>query len=309
VAEGEPQQYRSVIDRLLAHAAAAPERIAFTFVREDGRDESVTSGELVARIDLLAGVLAREAAPGERALLLYQPGLAGALASGRTRLLCSDGGGSEPALLPTVDPHALAFIQYTSGSTRTPRGVEVSHANLAANVAAIEAAFGFDAASVMVSWLPPSHDMGLVGSIVAPAAVGFRSVLMAPATFLRQPQRWLAAISAYRATCAGAPDFAWDLCVRRSSAADKAGLDLSCLQVAYNGAERGTRRYRAPAVCRVWRLRSAARRDPPMLRLGRAHAAGHRRSARRAAAHDRREPVAARSGPGARCDARRSRCA
>jgi acyl-CoA synthetase (AMP-forming)/AMP-acid ligase II len=168
------------------------------------------------------------------------PSLAGVMEDGRTRLLCSDvviDNAGAPSSPPVIEPHSLAFIQYTSGSTRAPRGVEVSHANLAANVAMIQAAFGFDAASVMVSWLPPFHDMGLVGSIVAPAAVGFRSVLMAPATFLRQPQRWLAAISTYRATCAGGPDFAWDLCVRRTTDADRAGLDLSHLAVAYNGAE------------------------------------------------------------------------
>ncbi len=297
MAEGE-QQYATVVDRLLGQAGAAPERIAFTFVRDDGSDDSLTTGELVSRVEALAGMLAGEARPGERALLLYPPGLAfvvaffaclraglvavpaplprrqagegalrallldadpalalstrdalpalaGVMEDGRTRLLCSDaacdsvGGaaGVDTSPLPIVTPHSLAFIQYTSGSTRAPRGVEVTHANLAANVAMIQAAFGFDAASVMVSWLPPFHDMGLVGSIVAPAAVGFRSVLMAPATFLRQPQRWLAAISAYRATCAGGPDFAWDLCVRRTTHADKAGLDLSHLAVAYNGAE------------------------------------------------------------------------
>jgi len=294
VAESEPLGAAFVLRQLERHARTAPERIAFTFLREDGREESLSNGELAARVDALAGQLAREAAPGERALLLYPPGLAFVTAffaclraglvavpaplprrnegerhlrallvdadpalalamreaapglafvmdGGRTRLLCTDapqGYSPQPqAQLPLLAPDALAFIQYTSGSTMAPRGVEVGHASLAANVAMIRAAFGFDADSVMVSWLPPFHDMGLVGSIVTPVSVGFRSVLMAPATFLRQPQRWLEAIHAYRATCAGAPDFAWDLCARRATQEDKARLDLSCLTVAYNGAE------------------------------------------------------------------------
>jgi len=290
VAEREPLQAAFVLRQLERHARIAPERIAFTFVREDGREESLRNGELAARVDALAGLLAREAAPGERALLLYPPGLtfvtaffaclraglvavpaplprrhggaahlrallvdadpalalamreaapilAAAMDGGRTRLLCTDPAEGRPAPLPTVAGDALAFIQYTSGSTMAPRGVEVGHASLAANVAMIRAAFGFDADSVMVSWLPPFHDMGLVGSIVTPVSVGFRSVLMAPATFLRQPLRWIEAIHAYRATCAGAPDFAWDLCARRLTPEDKARLDLSSLTVAYNGAE------------------------------------------------------------------------
>ncbi|WP_229493589.1 AMP-binding protein [Massilia arenae] len=290
MAESEPLQAAFVLRQLERHARTAPERTAFTFLREDGREESLSNGELAARVDVLAGQLAREAAPGERALLLYPPGLAFVIAffaclraglvavpaplprrnegerhlrallvdadpalalalreaaaglafvmdGGRTRLLCTDGLQGVPAPLPMVAPDALAFIQYTSGSTTAPRGVEVGHASLAANVAMIRAAFGFDADSVMVSWLPPFHDMGLVGSIVTPVSVGFRSVLMAPATFLRQPQRWLEAIHTYRATCAGAPDFAWDLCARRATPEDKARLDLSCLTVAYNGAE------------------------------------------------------------------------
>jgi len=291
-APDSPPHLQSIIAQMLAHAGATPERIAFTFVREDGRAESLTCGALAARSQALAAALAALAAPGQRALLLFAPGLDfvlvffACLRAGLTAVPAPlprrHGGqahlrallqGADPALVlatsdsaallepmlagasarliytDTVQPGAhgaalplpaledLAFVQYTSGSTAAPRGVEVSHANLAANVDMIRAAFGFNADSVMASWLPPFHDMGLVGSIVAPAALGFASVLMAPATFLRHPQRWLQAIVDYGATCAGAPDFAWDLCARRLTATDKAGLDLSRLQVAYNGAE------------------------------------------------------------------------
>jgi acyl-CoA synthetase (AMP-forming)/AMP-acid ligase II/alkylation response protein AidB-like acyl-CoA dehydrogenase/acyl carrier protein len=142
-----------------------------------------------------------------------------------------------PAILEPADPAATAFLQYTSGSTAHPKGVEVTHANIAANLESIRHAFGFAPGSVMVSWLPLFHDMGLVGSVLAPAAVGFHCVLMAPATFLKHPLRWLQAISDYRGTCAGAPNFGWDYCVRHVSDAEKAGLDLSSLAVAYNGSE------------------------------------------------------------------------
>lgn len=139
--------------------------------------------------------------------------------------------------LALPDAGALAFLQYTSGSTAQPKGVEITHANLAANVAAIGQAFGFGPQAVMVSWLPPFHDMGLVGSIAAPLALGFRSVLMSPGAFLRRPALWLETVTRYRATCSGAPNFAWDLCVRRIAPEATAQFDLSCLEVLYNGAE------------------------------------------------------------------------
>ncbi|MGJ9417509.1 AMP-binding protein [Massilia sp. CMS3.1] len=139
--------------------------------------------------------------------------------------------------LPAQAGDSVAFLQYTSGSTGQPKGVEVTHANIGANVAAIGSAFGFSPDTVMVSWLPPFHDMGLIGSIAAPLVLGFRSVLMAPGAFLRRPSAWLEAVTRYRATCSGGPNFAWDLCLRRVGSAQKAGLDLSSLEVLYNGAE------------------------------------------------------------------------
>ena len=143
--------------------------------------------------------------------------------------------GARPPSLPAGA--ALAFLQYTSGSTAQPKGVEITHANMAANIAAIGQAFGFGPDTVMVSWLPPFHDMGLIGSVAAPLALGFRSVLMAPGAFLRRPALWLEAVTRYRATCTGAPNFAWDLCVRRVGAEQAAQLDLSSVEVLYSGAE------------------------------------------------------------------------
>jgi acyl-CoA synthetase (AMP-forming)/AMP-acid ligase II len=90
---------------------------------------------------------------------------------------------------------------------------------------------------VMVSWLPLFHDMGLIGSIVAPMMVGFRAVLMAPGAFLKNPAMWLEAITRYRGTCAGAPNFGWDYCAKKIGLEAKARFDLSSLRVAYNGSE------------------------------------------------------------------------
>jgi acyl-CoA synthetase (AMP-forming)/AMP-acid ligase II/alkylation response protein AidB-like acyl-CoA dehydrogenase/acyl carrier protein len=147
-------------------------------------------------------------------------------------LLCGD-----PVALPPIEPGMTAFLQYTSGSTSLPKGVEITHQNIASNAVAIRDGFGFSPATVMVSWLPLFHDMGLIGSVVAPLHVGFHCVLMAPAAFLKNPVMWLAAISTWRGTCAGAPDFGWDYCTRKISEAQKAHLDLSSLVLAYNGAE------------------------------------------------------------------------
>ncbi len=138
-----------------------------------------------------------------------------------------------------VDPraHPLAFLQYTSGSTGNPKGVMVGHDNLLHNSAAIATKLGFDSDCVSVSWLPPYHDMGLIGGILQPLYTGFRSVLMAPAVFLHNPYRWLAAISRYRATSSPAPDFAYAECVRRISEQQRAELDLSSWKHALVGAE------------------------------------------------------------------------
>ena len=137
--------------------------------------------------------------------------------------------------LPEIGPETLAFLQYTSGSTGSPKGVRVSHGNLLHNEEMIRHAFGMDAASVVVGWLPLYHDMGLIGNVLQPLYVGGRCVLMSPMAFLQRPLRWLEAIARYRGTTSGGPNFAYDLCVDR---VDEAGdLDLSSWTVAFNGAE------------------------------------------------------------------------
>ncbi|MEO6192910.1 MAG: AMP-binding protein, partial [Thermoanaerobaculia bacterium] len=127
--------------------------------------------------------------------------------------------------------------QYTSGSTAAPKGVMVSHGNLLHNERMIGAAFGMDEESVVVGWLPLYHDMGLIGNVLQPLHAGGRCVLMSPVSFLQRPMRWLEAISRYRGTVGGGPNFAYELCARKASPEALAGLDLSSWQVAYNGAE------------------------------------------------------------------------
>ena len=136
-----------------------------------------------------------------------------------------------------VGPDALALIQYTSGSTSTPRGVMLSHRNLLFNLEQIRERFEHTSDSRGVIWLPPYHDMGLIGGILQPVYAGFPCVLMSPAAFMQRPVRWLNAISRYGATTSGGPNFAFDLCVRKVSAEDRERLDLRSWRVAFNGAE------------------------------------------------------------------------
>lgn len=138
---------------------------------------------------------------------------------------------------PQLTPSSLAFLQYTSGSTGDPKGVMVSHGNLMANQAAIQQSFEHSHDSVVVGWLPLYHDMGLIGNILQPLYLGTHAILMSPMAFLEQPIRWLKAISVYQATTSGGPNFAYDLCVRKISPAQKRDLDLSCWRLAFNGSE------------------------------------------------------------------------
>lgn len=291
----------TLVGLLRRRAGERPDQRAYTFLL-DGEDEeaAVTHVELDTRARAIAAQLLACTAPGERALLLYPPGLDfvaafwGCLYAGviavpalppdplrldrtlpRLRAIIHDAGplvilttaqiaGLGRALLsqesahtvrhwiasdtlpghiaeswrqPPLTADSLAFLQYTSGSTAAPRGVMVTHGNLLHNLAIIHAGFRHTPQSLAVIWLPPYHDMGLIGGILQPPFGGFPVVLMSPFAFLQRPMRWLRAVSRYRATTSGGPNFAYDLCVRKITPAELATLDLSAWQVAFNGAE------------------------------------------------------------------------
>ncbi|MGD8570760.1 MAG: AMP-binding protein, partial [Gammaproteobacteria bacterium] len=134
-------------------------------------------------------------------------------------------------------PDDIAFIQYTSGSTGTPKGVVLTHRNLLANIRAMGQTVGASSKDVFVSWLPLYHDMGLIGAWLGSQYFGARLVLMSPLSFLAKPQRWLWAIHHYGGTLSAAPNFGYELCLRRVADDDLKGLDLSRLRAAFNGAE------------------------------------------------------------------------
>jgi 1-acyl-sn-glycerol-3-phosphate acyltransferase len=131
----------------------------------------------------------------------------------------------------------VALLQYTSGSTGDPKGVTLTHANLLANIRALGEAMEVRPGDVGVSWLPLYHDMGLIGAWLAPLCFGIPVVVMSPLEFLTRPERWLWAIHRHRATLSAAPNFAYELCVRKTHQRDLEGLDLSSWRAALNGAE------------------------------------------------------------------------
>src|SRR6185369_1106234 len=298
---GPRMTYQTLVDVLRERARDRSADRAFTFL-DDGEAEgdALTYGELDAKARSIAAALASHGLiPGERALLLYPPGLEfisaffGCLYAGiiavpayppqpsqvaRTLprllsiledadvaiVLCdasvSRAGKGMSAQAPALvnipwlstdrlgiadaddwtasrlPPDHLAFLQYTSGSTASPRGVMVSHANLLHNLAYARHQGGNGPGTVSVSWLPVIHDMGLIEGVLQPIFAGYPAHLMAPASFLQRPARWLRAITRYRATNSGAPNFAYDLCVRKVSDDQLVELDLSSWRVAYNGA-------------------------------------------------------------------------
>jgi len=138
---------------------------------------------------------------------------------------------------PAVTANTVALLQYTSGSTADPKGVVISHGNLVHNSAYINRVFALIRDSVTVTWLPAFHDMGLTNGIIQPLYKGRPCYLMPPVSFLMRPIRWLQAISHYKATVSGGPNFAYDLCTRRITPEQRKTLDLSSWDVAYNGAE------------------------------------------------------------------------
>ena len=175
---------------------------------------------------------------------------------------------SAPVWLTADDP---ALIQYTSGSTGEPKGVLLSHANLLANIRAVCQGLDIRPDDVAVSWLPLYHDMGLIGAWLGTLYFGTPVAILSPLAFLARPARWLWTLHAHRGTMSPAPNFAFDLCVRKVTDQDIEGLDLSCVRALLNGSEavmpetieRFTRRFapygfRPDAMCPVYGLAECA---------------------------------------------------
>ncbi|MGN6256105.1 MAG: fatty acyl-AMP ligase [Solirubrobacterales bacterium] len=173
----------------------------------------------------------------------------------KTRWLTADTSPSsaDTSVISNPSPADVAFLQYTSGSTADPRGVRLTHGNLLDNSRFIATGFGIDPeVSLGFNWIPPFHDMGLIGAILQPVYFGgfhtdeairgrdpnrAASVLISPLAVVKRPIRWLQGIDHYKATTSGGPNFSYDMCVDRIAAEDCEGLDLSSWEVAFNGAE------------------------------------------------------------------------
>ena len=138
---------------------------------------------------------------------------------------------------PDIHSYTLAFLQYTSGSTSTPKGVMVSHGNVLHNLEDIKQRSEVTPKTVSVTWLPSFHDMGLIEGLLQPLYTGYRVIFMPPVSFLQKTLRWLETISRYQATHSGGPNFAYDLCARKITPQQRETLDLSHWHLAYSGAE------------------------------------------------------------------------
>ena len=145
---------------------------------------------------------------------------------------------------PPASERDIAYLQYTSGSTRDPKGVILTHANLVANLEVCRELMDMTPESVNVSWCPLTHDMGLIMGALPSIHLGMTSVLMPPSAFIRRPVTWMQAIATYRGTHGYSPNFGYDLCVDRTTEEIRAGLDLSSARVLINGAEPVRRRTR-----------------------------------------------------------------
>jgi fatty-acyl-CoA synthase len=198
--------------------------LAGGILRAAGAKAVLTTGRLAPRFDAL-----RASCPSLHVVLSHDDlGMPGGAASART---------ATSSAAPGLDD--IAFIQFTSGSSSSPKGVALTHANLSANIEAINGPSGLAATSddCALSWLPLYHDMGLVGMALGPLYAGRPAVLMTPHAFVKRPADWLKAISRYGATVSFAPNFAYDLVVRRVTDRDLVGLDLSRWRIAGCGAE------------------------------------------------------------------------
>ena len=202
-----------------------------------------------ARLEISLPIIRRIAADADAAAVLLNSSLYNSLNNrnliktefGNMKLLVTDNIETkqlaEKWQQPDINSNDIAFLQYTSGSTATPKGVMISHNNLISNLALIEKSFGVTKEDYGIFWLPPYHDMGLIGGILQPIYSGATFTLMPHLLFLQRPIRWLQAISRFKATISGGPNFAYDLCIKKIRPEQRGQIDLSSWRVAFNGAE------------------------------------------------------------------------
>jgi acyl-CoA synthetase (AMP-forming)/AMP-acid ligase II len=187
----------------------------------------------IARDAMPSGVLTSAASDS------VLPGPAAALPEiSRPHVMTTDGLPGEDEWQPSAaGRESVALLQYASGLTSVPRGVAVTHRNLMSNSEAIFRLFGHCRESRAVCWLPPYDSMGLISGIIQPLYGGFPVTLMTPADFLSRPVRWLEEIARVQATTSGGPNFAYDLCLQKTTEEERSQLDLSSWLVAFNGSE------------------------------------------------------------------------
>lgn len=289
--------FSTMIDVLRFRAADQPESLAYVFLSNDGAEQGISFSELDRRARSIAAKLQHRHDIGNRALLLYPPGIEyiqtffGCLYAGvlpipayppranrhlaRLQSIVEDAQaelvliagniyssvqtrfGDSPlfsslnwTVLDEEDKSAdwkdrnftsgdLAYLQYTSGSTSHPKGVVLTHGNVIDNVSLICKYLGHDQGKETrgVFWLPPYHDMGLVGGILEPLYAGYPSYLISPVDFVQEPFRWLQAVTRYKATHTGGPNFAFELCVNKISPEQREQLDVTSLLTLFSGAE------------------------------------------------------------------------
>lgn len=287
----------SIVDLLRRRSEDSPDKRSYTFLGGGQEFETLTFSQLNLRAQAIGARLQQLGAKGERALLLYPPGMEyisafyGCVAAGAVAvpaypprmnrnlerleailedarpkvvlttdavfqqmrgrfdespqlkqldwILSNQVPGSEASswVDPQVRKDNLCFLQYTSASTSKPKGVMVSHGNILHNQTLQKAAVQHGPDTIMVSWLPLFHDMGLISVVLASLYNGVPCYLMSPVDFLKRPQTWLEAITRYRGTFSGAPDFGYQLCMERISPQEREALDLSSWRVAFNGSE------------------------------------------------------------------------
>ena len=190
-------------------------------------------GRILANAGVVMLITFAEAKPVARLLRLQVEGLRAVVSAAEL--------GATPApatgISSAMQGQDIAMLQYTSGSTGNPKGVMLTHANLLANIRAMGVATRARSDDVFVSWMPLYHDMGLIGAWLGSLYHAIPLVVMSPLTFLTRPERWLWAIHRHRATLSGAPNFGYELCLRRIEDRDLEGLDLSSWRMAFNGAE------------------------------------------------------------------------